>query len=1272
MTATCFIIRPDYRDGTRCALPRLADGINQWGGLLQDHDVTVSRLPTGKAIHALQAIEKVGGEGALLVYVGGHGLVKAGDHFTALDGTPATPNSINALWTRQVAELLAGASRDVVLFVDTCFAGASATVLQQALDVLAATPTSASFAVITGCRSFETTEDGVFVEALIRLMSDGPQCNLTAWGPLDEAIKPGPLVAELRALGLPVKAVFTDIASELRVIPNFAHDPDEREGRVHVKLRLRRLSAGAETHLLDKSDGFVGRVDLRTEIADWLGTASKGIFVVTGGPGTGKSALMGLLARQSVGDELARSGPCVPKGTFHLVVHARQKTLEQIEAELASVTDAEKYTILVDALDEAVVGESIGIAAYLRSLSRRVGVRIVVGTRPSPVVATRIRAEDPLLGELKPAALRNLAELDSTTDDIAELLRAVLPATPGSPYDGLDVTELAREIAERASPSFLFAQAAARWLTGQPEPVTVRPDWRARVARFGRADALGVLFDEDLAFRFTSANLNRVRDLLRALAWAEGLGLPRYTIWPELAEALSPTATRYGDPDITWVLNEAGWYITEAGEDGQTVYRLFHQALTDHFREETRRSRGLQDHEIQMMLVERLRSLADRAGGWDRADPYALHYLIAHAEQTVGPDQTATATVAELLDDPEFVTRADPIRLARAALRFRGSVDGDTARLLQRCVHEFARLDPSERLELLRLTALQDGLPGPPGPVRARAPWIPSWTTWWPGAALMVLTGHYGGVAAIAFSPDGTTLATASYDHTVRLWEVATGAQIATLTGHSDWVTTVAFSPDGTTLATASDDTTVRLWQVATGAQIATLTGHDRLAAAVAFSPDGTTLATASYDTTVRLWRVATGRRVATLTGHDDCVCALAFSPDGTTLATASDDTTVRLWKIATRRLVATLGHDFSAAAVAYSPDGTTLATASDTTARLWLITPSRRIRRLAILDHDEGVGGVAFSPDGATLATAGDDARGRLWNAATGQQLTSLSGHNRKVTAVTFSPDGTTLASASDDRTVRLWQMATGQQVATPTGHDDRVTAVVFSPDGTTLASASDDRTVRLWDAATGQQLTSLSGHSRRVTAVTFSPGGDTMITGNANGTVRLWEASAEAHLVTLSGHDAGVTAVAFSPDGTTVATGSDDRTVCLWSIAFRQPVAIIDHEAKVTAVGFSPDGAILATVSEDWTVRLWQVTTCRLRATLTGHDPGVAAVAFSPDGATLASAHTDGTVRLLHLASGEILSVIPLRSQALALAWSGPLLAVGAVAGIAVFHIR
>jgi hypothetical protein len=133
-------------------------------------------------------------------------------------------------------------------------------------------------------------------------------------------------------------------------------------------------------------------------------------------------------------------------------------------------------------------------------------------------------------------------------------------------------------------------------------------------------------------------------------------------------------------------------------------------------------------------------------------------------------------------------------------------------------------------------------------------------------------------------------------DGTARLWDPATGEQLRTLTGHIGTVQGVAFSPDGTLLATVGEDETARLWDVATGASVRTLTGHTGTVHGAAFSPDGTLLATASRDKTVRLWDVATGASVRTLTGHTNTVLVVAFSPDGTLLATAGWDKTVRLW----------------------------------------------------------------------------------------------------------------------------------------------------------------------------------------------------------------------------------------------------------------------------------------------------------------------------------------------------------------------------------------
>jgi WD40 repeat protein len=494
------------------------------------------------------------------------------------------------------------------------------------------------------------------------------------------------------------------------------------------------------------------------------------------------------------------------------------------------------------------------------------------------------------------------------------------------------------------------------------------------------------------------------------------------------------------------------------------------------------------------------------------------------------------------------------------------------------------------------------------------------------GSCAATLKGHSYQVTALAVLPGGG-LASGSGDGTIKLWDPATGSCAATLEGHSDWVYALAVLPDGR-LASGSSDHTIKLWDPATGSCAATLEGHSASVTALAVLPGGR-LASGSGDATIKLWDPATGSCAATLEGHSNWVYALAVLPDGR-LASGSSDHTIKLWDPFSGSCAATLeGLSSSVSALAVLPGGRLASGSSDHTIKLW--DPVSGSCAATLEGHSSSVWALAVLP-GGRLASGSSDHTIKLWDPASGQLQATLEGHSGSARALAVLPGGR-LASGSGDATIKLWDPATGSCAATLEGHSVSARVLAVLPGGR-LASGSWDTVINLWDPASGSCAATLEGHSSSVTALAVLPGGR-LASGSEDATIKIWDPASGSCAATLEGHSSSVSSLAVLPDGR-LASGSSDHTIKLWDPASGQLQATLEgHSGSVWALAVLPDGR-LASGAGDRTIKLWDPASGQLQATLEGHSGWVYALAVLPGG-RLASGADDGTIKLWDPASGE-----------------------------------
>ncbi len=515
---------------------------------------------------------------------------------------------------------------------------------------------------------------------------------------------------------------------------------------------------------------------------------------------------------------------------------------------------------------------------------------------------------------------------------------------------------------------------------------------------------------------------------------------------------------------------------------------------------------------------------------------------------------------------------------------------------------------------------------------------------------------HSQSASTVAFSSDGTRIASGSEDKTVKLWEAGSGRLIRTLSGHEAQVTTVAFDPNGQSVFSGSRDKTIRHWHAATGQLIRTFSGHTEEVLALAVSPDGRTLVSgggsagiSAKDTSLKVWDIGSGRLLNTLKGHTDAINAVAFSRDGSRILSGSGneggcngkscskDQTLRLWDAAAGKLIRTMtGHRNVINSVAFSLDGAWGVTGSaDRTVKLWDLQSGALLRSFERVPGDVPTAYDSLPADVVARLKS---------NAEFGAR-----------TRAAISPDGKRIVSNSSDEIVmRFWDISSGRMTGYARDDDTNVNgAIAFSPDGTRVVAGTAESLVALWDPNTMKLIRTFKSGAAQIKAITVSPDGNRIASSSFMTPMMLWEA-ASGRLIRSFGEDSAADALAFSLDGKSVVTGHPDyerssgkpprKTLRQWDAQTGRLLREFDETAEhVQSVAFSPDGAIVAsagytTGNSDVAIKLWDAASGKLLRTIADKKAyAIHGITFSPDGKKIVS--TGPELKLWDAASGRLI---------------------------------
>jgi WD40 repeat protein len=1253
----------------------------------------------------------------LAVYISSHGQVlDDGRHVLLTADTDPADIEFSALPTADLAKVMLSGTgiRRVLLMLDVCYAEQGGNLLAaNALESMGsswARDPGSGLVIVSSARPHQAAQAGLFpslltgavnalpvaghspahlrIDALVMRMNDDPEQR--------EWQRVGLVMAGLDG---PVPPFFANPRYDRRLT---GVDLAVQEAARYEQLDQVREQTYTNAMLVkamahpgnDARAGwwFRGRHAALESLAAWMrGTGS--CQVVTAGPGSGKTALLGLVAtithpkrRPSVPFAALNLSPDMFPETLDAVVYAQHLTdrdvIEALAAAARVTADSvgslltalgspgrpRPFTVIIDGLDEAATPESLCSGVLRQLVEHSEGrIRLLLGTRP--YLLEHLGQPPDRIVDLDTGRFADQAALMSYT------VQTLIEAQRDSPYRtaGSRVREVAEAVVDAAGTSFLVARIAAGTLAAAGHAVAdpQSPEWRRSLPR--HADQA---MREDLERRL-GPEAQRAVDLLRPLAFAQGEGLPWENLWAPLASAMS--GHDYTDEDVLWLRRTAGAYVVESVDGDRSAYRIYHQALIEHL------SADLDEAAVHSAFVDVLtRSVpyrADATRHWARAHPYALHHLGFHAGEA--------GRIDELLADAEFLVHAEPWALKSHLGRAASGPARMAAAVYRASIDTHMQWSPEDRRLILAIDAARAQATTLQEQLVSQIPiggWIPHLATGtaFTTAVLDVLPDYSFDLFGIAFAElDGETIVIAVARSRINVWNLRTGKpQFPPIVDESSHLFSVAVTAVNgrPTIITPGPQGSLRMWCLRTGTALGDIvTGSTDGQEVVACSEVGgaPVVITTSRAGTASVWNLETlrqhGKSIAVPPQNrlGSAVISTTVIDDVPTIVFA-DGSSVATWNLHTGEvhIVGLPTLEITAlACTAIDGEPVVVTGCHDGAIRLWSLRDYRPIGG-PMTGHTSAITAIAcYHIDGVAMAMAADlEEPVRVWNLSTATAVVTLMGHTSSVTKVQCAivngaPIG---ASGGSDCSLRLWQLpkpSAPPQPAAGLGH--KIRRLVYRKiDGIpTAATVNIFGWTSLWDLSRGRAL--VDHHNEQTVEYDDIEGIDIdshpHVVVNEGTGLRVWNLKTGGTRV-LRTTERGVMIDAMScteVDGSPVAlVATDDGCLSIWDLTTGNrkkhrplgffdgfgalPCTTVDGEPLVFSVGRTKAFGSGSTIGRVWNLR----SGTEKRFPVNEGTESFPVASATIDGAPVAVTYTSTSIEAWNLSTGQPLFA-PIRKE-------------------------